>query len=227
MMTPGVAPRPGLASTAAQAVAVELERLSASRPLVIGLLHAHEIPNAAAVIAGAKRALGPVLCVATVPERIPPSLRDLAPAIRLGPVSGPMLREMIATLLPLAAEVADAVGERADGNAGSALEMVRRLAEDRQLIPSEGRWELRPSADLAAVLSPRSRQRLASLAAPDREALRLLQGMGVTTLEGWTDACRAANVDDAERALERLARTGWVDADGSVLRLAEGLRDAR
>jgi hypothetical protein len=65
------------------------------------------------------------------------------------------------------------------------------------------------------------------LAAPDREALRLLQGMGVTTLEGWTDACRAANVDDAERALERLARTGWVDADGSALRLAEGLRDAR
>ena len=216
---------PRLAATSPAAIAQELERMAASRPLVVGLLHAHEMPHAAAVLAGAQRARAPVLCVATVPAPVPAGLRLPVPIVRLGPVSDATLHEMVATLLPLAPALVGPLCARAEGVPGRALERVRRLAEDRQLVPVDAGWGLRPSADLEDVLAPiRSRQRLASLAEADREALRVLEQLGDATLETWTEACRQARVADVERALERLARTAWVDADGPRLRLGDGLR---
>ncbi|MEZ4239058.1 MAG: hypothetical protein R3F59_23475 [Myxococcota bacterium] len=239
MLTAGQPLRPALAATSPEAVAAELERLSAQRPLVVGLLHAHDIPNAAALIAGAAGA-GPVLCVATVPAPTPAALRAARPRSGSGRCLRPRSRSSSRRCGRSRRAGAGACGA-AEGRPGRALQMVRRLAEDRAARPaarparSAARWRRRRRrVGPAPQRRPAGRAGGAPVGAAggvarpaERAAVRVLEQLGTTTVDAWAAACRAADIADAERTLERLARTGWIDVEGGSLRLAEGLGAAR
>ena len=92
------------------------------------------------------------------------------------------------------------------------MPLVERVA-DRILLIDRGR----------AVLSGT----LEEIRARSRVGRRLLLELGGTgALDAWTDACRQAGIADPGATLERLARTGWIDADGPAIRLADGVGEA-
>jgi serine/threonine protein kinase len=214
-------------------IALELTRISGFRPLVVGLLRADQIPGAARVLRAAAAVEAPVVCVATAPEGAVEALvqrvRPTIPVLRLGPLPTEDLRALVTQLLPLTPELAAPICERAEGLPGAVITMVRRLAEDRQLVPAPSGWRLRESADLDAVLvAPvRSPEGVGLLRPTDRTALELLVGQGgAAPIPAWEEACRGAGIDDPGAALHRLARYGWVDPEGATLRLADGVREA-
>lgn len=223
----------GLSGPDDESVRLELERIASTRPLVIGLLHADGIAGAERVLRVAPTCRAAVSCLATA---TPSAARALAlrtggavQVWRLPPLAIPVMRELASSLLPLDPELADRLCERARGTPGAVVQMLRRLAEDRQLVPAPGGWVLRPSADLDVVLGGpvRTREHLEALRAPDRTALQVLVGQGGTAeLPAWEDACRAAGIADPGSSLERLARHGWIDPEGRSIRVADGVSEA-
>ncbi|MEQ1565436.1 MAG: protein kinase [Myxococcota bacterium] len=232
-----VAPEHGLPEvlqgTDEGAIALELERLSGFRPMVVGLLRADQIPGSVRVLRAAERIEAPVLVVATCDgEAVEEVLRRLgrpAPVLRIGPLGLEPLRQLVTRLLPLTPDLADPICERAEGSPGAVIRMVRRLAEDRQLVPAIDGWRLRESADLDAVLvgPERSTESIALLRPADRTALRLLLSHGgVAPVLAWEEDCRGAGIPDPGATLERLSRYGWVDPEGPTVRIAEGAAEA-
>jgi hypothetical protein len=135
-----------------EAVRQELERLAASRPLVVGLLHLDLLKGGERLLRLAPTVPAPVLVAATLsPEApaTPPGVETLA----LSPLPSATLLELVTMLLPLSPQLAEPICARALGNPGAVVRMVRMLAHDRQLVPSPDGWRLRPTADLEGVLA--------------------------------------------------------------------------
>ncbi|MEQ1507127.1 MAG: hypothetical protein ABMB14_33170, partial [Myxococcota bacterium] len=102
---------------------------------------------------------------------------------------------------------------------------VRRLAEDRQLVPGPDGWQLRPSADLDAVLAgvvAGGAVGIEALSAPERQVLRILGEAGALSFDDALGAVEAAGVPTAQRVLEQLLRAGWLDVDGDRVRVVPG-----
>ena len=150
----------------------------------------------------------------------------------LGPLDTAAVQALVASHLPVAPDLGDRLAARAAGNPGEAIRLVRRLAEDRQLVAHPDGWRLRPGADLDAVSAgeeARIRARVAALRATDLRALEVLVERGPGPVAAWEEAAVAAGVSDVAGALDRLAREGLltvnavgVEAEEHVERIVAG-----
>jgi serine/threonine protein kinase/tetratricopeptide (TPR) repeat protein len=134
-----------------EAVRQELERLAASRPLVVGLLHLDLLKGGERLLRLAPSVRAPMLIATTLSptaSAAPGGVETLA----LPPLPSSTLLEIVAMLLPLAPQLAEPICARALGNPGAVVRMVRQLAQERQLVPGPDGWRLRPTADLEGAL---------------------------------------------------------------------------
>jgi hypothetical protein len=250
MVSPDTGVPEALVSPDEDRVEAELVRLAGGRPLVVGLLRADQIAGAARIVRATRGLPAPVLCLATdsarggwstrAGERVgspgadgvlrsPGSDPGELPVLELSPLDPADLRELVTSLLPLSAELAEPILHKASGAPGAAMKMVRRLAEDRQLVPTRAGWRLRESADLDAVLgSPTwSTSAVRALAAVEREVLaRLARRGGAASFDVWEELCLEVGISDAGTCLARLSRAGWLEPDHAAVRLGEGVADA-
>jgi eukaryotic-like serine/threonine-protein kinase len=236
-------PRPGGTRLAGRAHRLDtVVRLVAAaarlRPLILWLDDLHcddEGPGLVAALlqAAERRRLHGVLVLGTSVSPGSEQTRALDPAVTrvpLGALPPTEAAELVAGLLALEGGVAQAVAERAGGNALYAVQLVGDLVQRRALVRGPAGFRTRDGArptlpdDLHGLWTARTETVLASRPPEDRFALQVIAALG--TASDWTEirsVLTHLGLELSEGLIDGLADQGLLRVEPRGVRFVHGL----
>jgi len=209
----------GLRSRVARASALAVELARSGRPVVLHLVDPGADPDDLAVIAHlVERAALPVLVVATLAQ----VAEQAGPAVRLDPVEDADLSALLLGTFGLSGAAADWLRDRADGNPGFLVQLVREAAARGLLRVGADGLVLDDAEGLPAGLVGAWRARLTRVVpAEDRRGVQLLALIHTEVHPDlWGRIAAVAGVEASRKILQNLLQHGVLVESGQAVRFA-------